>query len=601
VTPAQAYGHPDFVTDVPIQGPTDEGMRRLACCWTRTRIPVERPACVDCEGPTPMWTRHSLCLGNRLTNSGLGADESLALGGSPACGFSLGLDPGAPAALAALGLPGPGQCATASGYTVAVDPGTGAVALSSAFGDPTTVLPLWQLAGNLQQGTLQAQTGADLSAWNAAFAALAQAQGPVPAGGAPGPWAGAAPSAPSGWDWRQRREWERRRREWEWRRREWEQRYGAQPGFGPQPPSPQAEAYAPQVSGPAYVPPGYVPPGWPRDWHRRPEWQQRWRREWQRHPEWQQRQRREWEQRRFGTHLAPQRSHPGYHPSEHAAFTRGYAPHYAPHAWPAAHPAFGHPAVHPSVAALHPSIAAAVHPSIAAAVHPSVAAVHPSVAASVHPSVAAVHPSVAALVAAGVHPSVAAAAVHPSVAAAAVHPSAATHASTPHAVTGRLHGPGDPDVTSSLSPDQRAWVQHTLTTLNDRILGSSGSSCPTWADPAVHLPAAVGCFQTWWNANLTGAGKPGKPLRKDGVLDEDSLCALKAVASLHADDFPHPFPDPSGQFCRAPAPVAHTHGAGALARWKRLSTPAQVGVGLAAAAVLGGVAVAVARHQRGRR
>src|SRR5262249_31799998 len=34
-TPAQAYGSPDFVTDVPVQGPTDEGLRAQACWWVQ--------------------------------------------------------------------------------------------------------------------------------------------------------------------------------------------------------------------------------------------------------------------------------------------------------------------------------------------------------------------------------------------------------------------------------------------------------------------------------------------------------------------------------------------------------------------------------------
>ena len=69
VTPAQAYGHPNFVDDVPIQGPTDEGMRRLACCYSRS-LP-QKPPCVDCEGPLPMWTHQSLSI-PRGPFSGLG-------------------------------------------------------------------------------------------------------------------------------------------------------------------------------------------------------------------------------------------------------------------------------------------------------------------------------------------------------------------------------------------------------------------------------------------------------------------------------------------------------------------------------------------------
>jgi len=594
VTPAQAYGHPDFVTDVPIQGPTDEGMRRLACCWARTRLP-QKPACVDCEGPTPMWTRHSLCLGNRLTNSGLG--ESIALGGSPSWGFSLGLDPGAAPALAALGLPAPGQCATASGYTVAVDPDSGAAAFSSAFGDPTTVVPFAQLAGNLQQGTMQAVgTPADLSAWNAAFAALAQAQGQAPYAAPPAsaayPPPGVSPAyappvatATQPPDWH-RAGWDRRRGEWERRRRwEWARRFGAQPaappGVYPQP------GFAPALSPSLYSRPH---PGF------RPSWQP--------------------------VHPVPSPQHPSY-------FARGYGAHALPTAHPAhavfggrtaVHPSFAAHAVHSSLA-VHPSLTAAARHAAASGAPPAAARVPAAAAASTaaHVPVASPHAAAAAAgrpaltTTAASQPALTSAATSQSALTSAAHVPVASHpaaaaaaghsASTAltHAATGRLHGPGDPDVGPHLSPDQLAWVQHTLTTLNERILGSSGSSCPTWADPTVHLPAALGCFQTWWNANLTGAGKPGKPLRTDGTLDEDTLCALETITVLHSADFPHRFPDPGGQFCSAPAPLAHAHGAGLVRHWKGLSTPAKVAVGAVAAAAVGGVALAVVRRKKGRR
>jgi hypothetical protein len=58
ITPAQAYGHPDFVTDVPIQGPTDEGIRAADCWWTQNVLPVRKPACVDCRGPIPLWAKN---------------------------------------------------------------------------------------------------------------------------------------------------------------------------------------------------------------------------------------------------------------------------------------------------------------------------------------------------------------------------------------------------------------------------------------------------------------------------------------------------------------------------------------------------------------
>jgi hypothetical protein len=77
-TPAQANGHPNFVTDVPVQGPTDQGMREASCWFAQNRLPAH-PACVDCKGPIPMWAQSKGLLGN----------EWGSLGGVRAPGFAL--------------------------------------------------------------------------------------------------------------------------------------------------------------------------------------------------------------------------------------------------------------------------------------------------------------------------------------------------------------------------------------------------------------------------------------------------------------------------------------------------------------------------------
>jgi hypothetical protein len=79
-TPAQAYGHPDFVTDVPVQGPTDEGIRSKDCLYVNTHIPAQ-PACADCKGPIPMWAQQ---------NTPHGVGELISYGGHGALGFALG-------------------------------------------------------------------------------------------------------------------------------------------------------------------------------------------------------------------------------------------------------------------------------------------------------------------------------------------------------------------------------------------------------------------------------------------------------------------------------------------------------------------------------
>ena len=71
-TPAQAYGHPDFVTDVPVQGPTDEGIRAHDCWYVKNVLPA-RPSCVDCEGQIPMSAQTKGLLGDRVSFGGRGA------------------------------------------------------------------------------------------------------------------------------------------------------------------------------------------------------------------------------------------------------------------------------------------------------------------------------------------------------------------------------------------------------------------------------------------------------------------------------------------------------------------------------------------------
>lgn len=79
-TPAQAYGHPNFVTDVPVQGPTDLGIRSNDCLYVQNMLPT-RSACVDCSGgPIPMWAKQSLSQ-VRGKYSGIGGDLGFALAG----------------------------------------------------------------------------------------------------------------------------------------------------------------------------------------------------------------------------------------------------------------------------------------------------------------------------------------------------------------------------------------------------------------------------------------------------------------------------------------------------------------------------------------
>jgi peptidoglycan hydrolase-like protein with peptidoglycan-binding domain len=81
LTPAQATGQYDFVTDVPVQGPTDEGLR-AASCWYAQNMTPQTPPCApraDCTGPIPQWTRRNLYFGPRPS----GGDQYANRGGGP--------------------------------------------------------------------------------------------------------------------------------------------------------------------------------------------------------------------------------------------------------------------------------------------------------------------------------------------------------------------------------------------------------------------------------------------------------------------------------------------------------------------------------------
>jgi len=189
-----------------------------------------------------------------------------------------------------------------------------------------------------------------------------------------------------------------------------------------------------------------------------------------------------------------------------------------------------------------------------------------------------------------------------------------------------IGGPGDPDVYGSMSSDQQAWVGNTLVALNNFIVQSTGTQCPTWG---AGIPQATGCFQQWYNANYAASGA-SKTLRTDGVFDQDTLCALQMIAGLHPTDFPTAFADPNNQFpCAVQAPAAAPPPAAppaagppaappaaptpptapptappttAVVPAKKLSTGAMVGIGVAAAAGVGGIIYAATRGGgKGRR
>lgn len=70
MTPAQASGQSNFVTDWPVQGPTDPGIREADCRFAQTLpTPADAP-CVDCKGPIPMWAQTKGLLGEQVSFGG---------------------------------------------------------------------------------------------------------------------------------------------------------------------------------------------------------------------------------------------------------------------------------------------------------------------------------------------------------------------------------------------------------------------------------------------------------------------------------------------------------------------------------------------------
>jgi hypothetical protein len=149
-----------------------------------------------------------------------------------------------------------------------------------------------------------------------------------------------------------------------------------------------------------------------------------------------------------------------------------------------------------------------------------------------------------------------------------------------------LDGPGDPEIWTKISSGQQAWVADTLRVLNDKIIASTGSHCPTWN--AAVITATAGCFQAWFNLNYGGklTGPDGKPvtLRTDGVFDQQTLDALRTVAALDPQTFKTPYPG--------------TELPGLTGEGKKLSTGAMVGIGAAGALGIGLIYAATHRRKR---
>jgi hypothetical protein len=168
-------------------------------------------------------------------------------------------------------------------------------------------------------------------------------------------------------------------------------------------------------------------------------------------------------------------------------------------------------------------------------------------------------------------------------------PPSATPATVPApapgaAPTASPAAPPPPGVWSKLTDAESHWVAATLIQLNTLIIKAGNKPCVTWpadllasdASAVAKMPAAVACFQGWFNSNV----HPNRALRTDGVLDEKTVCALVVVTGQHAQDFPTPYPG--------------------VLKCGGLSTLAKVGIGAGVVAVVGGTIAAISMRGKKR-
>lgn len=146
-----------------------------------------------------------------------------------------------------------------------------------------------------------------------------------------------------------------------------------------------------------------------------------------------------------------------------------------------------------------------------------------------------------------------------------------------------LGAASDPDITGSMSAAQKGWVAGGIAGVKDAAIKTG-----TWtsADAADGLG-----FQKWYNANVAKV-VPVKPLRTDGILDQDTLDALQSVVKQMGGS---PYPSaacPKGQELDPKT--------GLCADKKGLSRGAIAGLAAAGAAVVGGIVYVVTKPRKAR-
>jgi len=147
---------------------------------------------------------------------------------------------------------------------------------------------------------------------------------------------------------------------------------------------------------------------------------------------------------------------------------------------------------------------------------------------------------------------------------------------------------------AKLTPEQGAWVYAALTAVGAaRKIDPPNQGAAVCAGSAT-IEDMTRCFQYGYNRDIVAT--PAKPLRTDGVFDEDTLCALQLYSSKVTAV---PFPDPNKLYCQPPCPTGQARDpmTGLCADQKKpgLSTGAVIGIATAGAVVVGGLLYAAMR------
>lgn len=128
------------------------------------------------------------------------------------------------------------------------------------------------------------------------------------------------------------------------------------------------------------------------------------------------------------------------------------------------------------------------------------------------------------------------------------------------------------DIYAALSDEQRTWIVGAMQAFEDAIKSKGAGACPAWPQSfqtQADVKGAVQCTQAWIAAG-------GNAIRTDGVLDEETLCAIQYEAYKIPAFAQSRFPDPSGKFCKG------------MAAEKKSNTMLYVAGGVAAVVILGG-------------